>query len=267
MQDFNFELFERLKDKVLKGEATLDEYNLYKDMNLQKEEVVKEISEIEKEISEIDIEIRQLRKKKEELLTKLNTFSKYFGKTQKYLRIGEKEYKPNSLQRLQKDKAFSDIGWYRENSKVYVEKRVNKTGRIYRHDCPILHFQTITNTFLDLSEKKDVISIFDIEIELKDIDLGDGVKYRESIRYRIAVALSILEQEGLIKWAEKRRPYRFFLERNESEIKEWFKNKIIEPWIKELYKFENYKEILNLEKKILQNETIKGIILAVKAKI
>jgi hypothetical protein len=266
---FDKDQFDLLKLKVIEGQASPEEYEQYREMLKAREDAHQKVESLNKKLEEINNKISELKKEREEVEQEVE------GIISTYKLPFRQKSRPRSLSpgitSIPEDTnrfSFGYLFWYRKYDKIYTTYKSRRTGGDYQRDCPILHFQTILDVILKDLSKGDFVSPNTIELSLEGRDLGDGTFYREGLRYRIYVTLSILEQEGLIYSVSSTKRHRQCSTNvSEEEVWSWFKEKILEPWLKEMLEKEQYKAILSLQGKIPENQTIKGIFLAARAKI
>jgi predicted transcriptional regulator len=265
---FDKDQFELLRLKVIEGQASPEEYELYREMLKSKEEAQQKVEFLSKKLEEINNKIGELKKERKEVEQEIERIISIYKLPLRYKsKRRSLTYDITSIPDDANRFSFGYLSWYREYDKIYTTGKSRKTGEYYRHGSPIIHFQTILGVILKDLAKSGFVSISTISHSLQGMDLGDGTFYRKGLEYRIRVALGVLEQEKLIYPVRLRKGHQFSTSVSEEEVWNWFKEKILEPWLKEMLERGPYKAILSFQGKIPENQTIKGIFLAARTKL
>ncbi|MCD6551384.1 HTH domain-containing protein [Thermotoga sp.] len=142
--------------------------------------------------------------------------------------------------RLKKDyreivqSVLEELGEIKENTQqkasVYFKWEMTKKSVIawarkekpYRNFCPLEYFQTILRKTLEAFRENTEVSVRTVASLLEKEELAPGRPFHgRSERYKIDMALGILELEGFIEWTGRKMPVTYRLKKPVEEIEKW----------------------------------------------
>ncbi|KAF2957822.1 hypothetical protein AS159_05305 [Thermotoga sp. Ku-13t] len=109
--------------------------------------------------------------------------------------------------------------WEVRKSSVVARARKEKP---YNHSCSLEYFRAVMRKTLEAFKTSDEVSALTIASSLKDEELTPGRKFHgRSEKYKIDMALGILELEGFIEWTGRKMPVSYRLKKPVEEIEKW----------------------------------------------
>ncbi|PLV56041.1 winged helix-turn-helix domain-containing protein [Thermotoga sp. SG1] len=92
----------------------------------------------------------------------------------------------------------------------------------YQHFCPLKHFHFIIRKIVEVFKNNAEVSSSTVFSLLEGEELVPGRPFRgKSERYKMDMALGILELEGFIEWTGKKMPVTYRLKKPVEEIEKW----------------------------------------------